>query len=302
MRVLVTGTAGRVGSVTAREFLSEGYEVRALDLAPPPADVREHEKVETVYVDLRDRLAVLKAAEGCDAIAHLAAVPHPGPADDRILGVNVLGTHHLLDAAEAFGIKRVAIASTCCTYGIYFALHPFAPDYLPLDEKHPVKPQDLYALSKVLCEETAAAYTRRSGMTTVCLRLTSVVDLTGGSHRRWWRNSLTSDNDRRNDFWTYIEARDAARAFRLAIENAPEGTSANLIIANRDSFTLHDIRHLIRKHFPALADQVAHLDPHASAYDTRLAEQHIGFVARNSWREHPDFADLLAGEAPAAKV
>jgi Nucleoside-diphosphate-sugar epimerases len=301
MRVLVTGTAGRVGSVTAQEFLDHGYQVRALDLAPPRGDLRSREGLETVYADLRDRLAILKAVEGCDAIAHLAAVPHPGPADDRILAVNVLGTHHILDAAEAFGIKRVAIASTCCTYGIYFALHPFDPEYLPLDEKHPVKPQDLYALSKVLVEEEAAAYTRRSGMTTVCLRLTSVMDFSG-PHRRWWRNNLTSDVDRRNDLWTYIEMRDAARAFRLAVENAPEGTSANLIIANRDSFTTHDIRHLIRKHFPALAPQVEHLAPKDSVYDTRRAEEHMGFVAQNSWRDHPEFADLVADAAGTARA
>jgi len=300
-RVLVTGTGGRVGSYVAREFLANGYAVRALDRTPPPADLRG--RVETVFADLADRLAVLKAAEGCDAIAHLAAIPSPGRGDELMFQTNVTGTQYILEAAEAHGIKRVAMASTCCTFGIFFALHPIDPQYLPMDEKHPVLPQDLYGLSKVLNEETAAAYTRRSGMATVCLRLTTVFDFSE-PHRRWWRHGLHSDQDRRNDVWSYIEIRDAARAFRLAVENAPEGTSANLIVAARDSFTTHDIRHLVGKHFPALAGHVAGLAPESSLYDTRLAEQHIGFVAQHGWRDNPDFADLITEGAahPAERV
>jgi nucleoside-diphosphate-sugar epimerase len=174
--VLVTGTGGRVGSYVAREFLAHGYAVRALDRVPPPDDLRP--RVETVYADLADRLALLKAAEGCDAVAHLAAIPSPGRGDELMFQTNVTGTQYLLEAAEYHGIRKFALASTCCTFGIYFALHPIDPQYLPMDEKHPTLPQDLYGLSKVLNEETAAAYTRRSGMATVCLRLTTVFDFT----------------------------------------------------------------------------------------------------------------------------
>lgn len=285
-QVLVTGTGGRVGSATAREFLAHGYKVRGLDKNPPPADLRD--KIEVVYADLTDRFALLRATEGMDSIAHLAAIPHPGRLDDVIFPTNVTGTQYILDAAEANGINRVAIASTCCTYGIYFARHPIDPQYLPVDEKHPQLPQDLYGLSKVLNEETAAAYTRRCGMTTVALRLTTVMDFSHIDHAHWWRRRLKSDEDRRNDLWSYIDIRDTARAFRLAIENAPEGTSNNVIIAARDSLTLCDIRHLVRKHFPALGDQVEDLDPAASLYDTRGAEEVMGFVAECGWRDIPE--------------
>lgn len=289
-RILVTGVSGVVGSVVARDLLAHGYTVRGLDKNPPPEDLIG--KIESVYVDMTDRMGMMAAVEGCDGIAHLAAIPHPRvPNPEDILPVNVIGTQYLLDAAEKHGVNRVAIASTCCTFGFYFATHLFDPDYLPLDENHPVKPQDLYGLSKVLCEEECAAYTRRTGMTTVALRLTSVMNLERGSHRNWMRHMLTSD-ERRNDFWTYIDVQDTARAFRLALENAPEGTHANLIIAARDSMTAHDIRDMVRKHFPAVADQIAHLAPGASAYDTSLAEKHIGFVAERSWRDYPAFAEL----------
>lgn len=287
MRVLITGTSGRVGSVTAKEFLEHGYAVRALDRFPPPDDLRG--RVEPVYADITDRYALLRAAEGCDCIAHLAAIPNPGRLDDVIIQNNVVGAQYVLAAAEAHGIQRVALASSCCTYGIVFAQHPFDPQYLPMDEAHPNLPQDLYGLSKVMNEETAATYTRRTGMITVCLRLTTVMSFEG-QRAEWQRRWLENSHKRRGgDLWSYIEVRDCARAFRLAVEK-PESGSHVLIINARDSFTTHDIREVVREHFPALADQVADLDPHASLYDTRRAEAVLGFVAEHSWRDVPELA------------
>jgi nucleoside-diphosphate-sugar epimerase len=289
MRVLVTGTSGRVGSVTAREFLDNGYAVRALDKMPPPDDIRARAQV--VYADITDRLALLHAAEGCDCIAHLAAIPSPGrQVDDQILHTNVVGTGHVFAAAEAHGIRHVALASTCCTFGIFFAHHPIDPQYLPMDENHPVLPQDLYALSKVLNEEIAAAYTRRAGMVTVCLRLTTVMDL-GGEHVEWQRRRITrADEWRAGDLWTYVDTRDAARAFRLAVESPQEGSHV-VIIAARDAFTTHDIRDLVRKHYPSVAHFADRLERDSGLYDTRRAEQVIGFVASHRWRDVPELAE-----------
>ena len=294
MRVLVTGTGGRVGSQVAREFLAHGYEVRGFDREPPRGDDLK-QGIETVYGDLTARLDLLRAAENCDAIAHLAAIPNPGHLDSEIFSTNVTGTQYVLAAAESHGIKRVALASTCCAFGIFFARHQIDPQYLPMDEKHPNLPQDLYGLSKLLNEETAAAYTRRCGMTTISLRLTSVVTLDKpGRWVRWLKKSLHDDSERKNDLWSYIDNRDTGRAFRLAIENAAEGTNTTAIIAARDSFTALDIRDLARKHFPALADQVNDLEPNASLYDTHQAEEAFGFVAQHLWRGEPLFNEETA--------
>lgn len=291
MRVLITGTSGRVGSVTAKEFLEHGYEVRALDRFAPPEDLRG--RVEGIYADITDRYALLRAAEGCDCIAHLAAIPSPGHQDDIILHNNVVGTQYVLAAAEAHGIKHVALASTCCTFGIVFAHHPIDPQYLPMDENHPNLPQDLYGLSKIMNEETAATYTRRTGMVTVCLRLTTVTSLEGKNpewQRRWLQNS---HKRRAGDLWTYIEVRDCARAFRLAVEKPQEGSHV-LIIGARDSYTTHDIRELVREFYPTLSEYTERLEPHSSLYDTRRAEEVLGFVAEHSWRDVPELREAVS--------
>lgn len=292
MRVLVTGTGGRVGSVTAREFLEHGYQVRAFDKTPPPEDIRD--RAEVVYADLTDRYALLRATEGCDMIAHLAAIPNPGRTDDIIFQTNVTGTQYVLAAAEAHGIKKVALASTCCTFGIVFAQHPIDPQYLPMDEAHPTLPQDLYGLSKLCNEQTAATYTRRTGMTTVCIRISTVVsfDSKHADSQKWQRRRLEHSNQwRAGDLWTYIEVRDCARAFRLAVEKPIEGSHV-VILAARDSYTPYDIRDLVREHYPSVAQDAEKLGPRDSLYNTQCAEEVLGFVAEYNWRDVPELKDL----------
>jgi nucleoside-diphosphate-sugar epimerase len=235
----------------------------------------------------------LRAAEGCDAIAHLAAIPNPGAADDILFQVNVTGTQYILAAAEAYNISRVVLASSCCVYGFVFALHPLAPQYLPLDEAHPKLPQDLYGISKLLNEQTAAAYTRRTGMTTISLQLTTVMNFE--DERASWRLRQLHYSNRMNtgELWGYIDVRDAARAFRLAVEVPREGSHA-AIIAARDSFTPYDIRDLVREHYPSLAKYTDWFEAHSSLLDTRHAEEIMGFVAERRWRDVPKFAEIDA--------
>ncbi len=289
MKVLVTGASGHVGAAVAQEFLDHGYEVRALDIKPVPESLRG--KVEMVYANLTDRLTLLKSAEGCDKIAHLAAIPNPLRGEEQLMETNVVGTQYVLAAAEANGIKNVCLASSNCAFGLVFAHHPIDPQYLPMDEKHPCLPQDMYGLSKLLNEETAAAYSRRSGMATVCLRITTVMHF-DEQHSHWKRRSLQQGGSwRSRELWTYVDVRDCARAFRLGVENVDEGHHV-VLCAARDAYSAHDVRDLVAHHYPQMADQVQHLQPTDALYDTRLAEEVMGWVAQHSWRDVPELRDI----------
>ena len=230
MKILVTGGAGKVGSFVARDLLEHGHSVRLLDKSAPDADLRA--RCDVVYADITDRLALLRACEGIEAVAHLAAIPNPmGRNETELFAPNVLGTQYLLEAAAAHDIKRVALASSISIYGFAFQKSgDLRPDYLPVDAAHPMPIEDVYALSKLCNEQTAAMYTRRFGMATTCLRLGWVVDLSRPP--RWARRHIeNAPTYRDNGLWSYIEVRDAARAFRLALERVESGHHTLLLTA-----------------------------------------------------------------------
>jgi UDP-glucose 4-epimerase len=154
-RVLLTGSAGGVGRAAHSALTAAGWEVRPFDLADGQ--------------DLRDPAAVMGAVAGCDAVVHAGALAHDSagsPAD--IVATNVLGTWHVLVAAEAHRVSRVVYFSSAQVFG--FAEGEGTPAYLPVDDDHPVRASRPYGMSKRLAEEMCLAWTRRTGIPTIVLR------------------------------------------------------------------------------------------------------------------------------------
>lgn len=291
MKILVTGAAGHLGAAVARDLLEAGHEVRALDIAPPPADLRG--RVEIVYANISDRLEMLRAAEGCAAIAHLAAIPHPTQGNEReIMATNVVGAHYVLSAAEAHDIGRVVLASTCCVYGAPFAKNPFHFSTLPVDEGHPQTPEDLYAVSKTAGELMAAAITRRSGIATTCLRINNVINFEH-PNPAWQKRWLDRAHEHRSgDLWHYIETLDVARAFRLALERVEAGHHTPILVT-RDLWARLPWRELIERHYPELRrfwDCGWDFETY-KFYDSRPAESLFGFVGERLWRDFPAYCE-----------
>lgn len=290
MKVTVTGGAGRVGQAVVREFLDCGYQVQIIDRVAPPADLRE--RCEVCYLDLTDRLGLLRALEGSDAVAHLGAIPDPGGSKDLdLFANNAVSTQYMLAAAEAHGIKRVALASSISIHGMAFQKSQnVAPHYLPLDENHPIENEDVYGLSKQCNELTAAMYTRRSGMATTCLRLTWVTDLE--NLERWTMRWLERAGENKSpDLWSYIDKRDVARAFRLAIERV-ESDHHVVLLAARDLWggggdTEAGRRARIERFYPQLLPFLGNgFDYERYGFvDTRRAEELLGWDSRFHWRE-----------------
>jgi len=153
--ILLTGAEGQVGR-SARLALEEtGWSVRPFDLVNGQ--------------DLRDQTDVLNAMAGCDVVVHAGAIPHDSrgtPAE--ILATNVLGTWHVLLAAEAHRVSRVVYFSSAQVFG--FAEGEGTPAYLPVDDAHPLRAARPYGMSKRLAEEMCAAWTGRTGIPTIVLR------------------------------------------------------------------------------------------------------------------------------------
>jgi UDP-glucose 4-epimerase len=153
--VLLTGSAGQVGRAASRALEAAGWSVRSFDLADGD--------------DLRDEDAVRRAMEGCDAVVHAGAIRHDRlgtPAE--VVATNLLGTWHVLVAAEGQRVSRVVYFSSAQVFG--FTEGEGVPVYRPVDDRHPVRAARPYGMSKRLAEEMCEAWTSRTGIPTVVLR------------------------------------------------------------------------------------------------------------------------------------
>ncbi|MCZ7645090.1 MAG: NAD(P)-dependent oxidoreductase [Planctomycetota bacterium] len=108
LKVLLTGTAGRVGQVLLEPFQARYAEVRALDRRPTPG------APSPLVMGLGDEDALRAAFAGLDVVVHLAATPSAGAAFAAdLVPNNVVGTYNVLQAAADAGVRRVVFASSC---------------------------------------------------------------------------------------------------------------------------------------------------------------------------------------------
>lgn len=171
MRALVTGGAGFIGSNICAALVRDGDDVRVVDNFS--SGYRQNlallEGVEVIEGDIRDAALLVRAAEGCEVIFHLAAsVGNKRSIDDPVTDaeINTMGTVQVLEAARASRARKVVVSSSA---GIYGELK-----VLPISEDHPLQPLTPYAASKLFSERQALAYANVYGLEAVCLRYFNV--------------------------------------------------------------------------------------------------------------------------------
>jgi dTDP-glucose 4,6-dehydratase len=171
MKILITGGAGFQGSHLAHFFLKEGHEITILNtysdiVEPNIADIAD--KVRIVYGSVTDRVLVDKTVRGHDVVFHLAAninVDQSLQDPESFLDVNVMGTHHVLEAVRA-NHARMVYASTCEVYGDG---HDIKEGEL-LSENAALNPNSPYAASKAAADRWCHAYFRSFGVNVTIVR------------------------------------------------------------------------------------------------------------------------------------
>jgi UDP-glucose 4-epimerase len=165
----VTGGAGFIGSHLVRLLLERGWGVRVLDnLSSGVRDNLAGTGVELIVGDIREPQVVDRAAQGTQAVFHLAAmisVPESMAQPAECYRSNVLGSLHVLEAARKAGAGRVVLSSSCAVYGDAGA---------PVDEASETAPISPYAASKLAMEQAARMMALAFGLETVCLRYFNV--------------------------------------------------------------------------------------------------------------------------------
>ena len=148
MKVVITGSRGKVGRAAVRRFVEAGHDVLGVDLARPVFDAGEVVPGRYVMADLTDAGVAFAVVAGADAVVHVAAIPQPtGNPAHVVFQTNLMSTFNLVEAAVRFGVPRFVNVSSESIVGNFFPERPFLPDYVPVDEEHPLRPQDPYALS-----------------------------------------------------------------------------------------------------------------------------------------------------------
>ncbi len=276
--VAVTGAFGKAGRAVVADLLAHGYHVVATDAVGPTGDPGLL-GVPLLRAELTDYGQALEALAGADAVVHLGNIPAPGHAPEpHTLNANNAANANVFLAAQRLGLERVVWASSETTLGLPFDV---PPRYAPVDEDHFPVPTSTYALSKVVGEQMAEHISAWSGIPFVGLRLSNIFrpEDYAAVPGYWGDARLRSWN-----LWGYIDSRDVAAAFRLALEADVTGSS-NVIIAAADTIMDRPSADLLAEVFPDVE-----ITRPLGEFETLLAidgaRRLLGFEPAHSWRDH----------------
>jgi nucleoside-diphosphate-sugar epimerase len=277
MRVVVTGAGGNVGRHVLAELASRGHEVAAIDRVERPADLGGTVNSWTVG-DAGDPglMAGVMATARPEALVHLAAIPRPSLGTPlEVFATNTQATFVALETAGEAGVGRVAIASSTSANGMVFARRPVSPVYVPVDEDHPFVGSDPYALSKQVDEATAATMHRRHGYQVVALRISNTAPMAEQVVRA--AQAARDPAETASQLWAYLDARDAALAFALAIERDLPGCHVINVMAP-DTISLELTADLLARFHPTSVVRRP-LPGRNVPYDLTRARELLGFEA-----------------------
>jgi UDP-glucose 4-epimerase len=272
VKVLVTGGAGYIGSVTSELLLDVGHEVVVFDSLERGHRAAVDERARLIEGDLRDADRIRDAMREVrpDAVMHFAAYALVGESmehPERYFRNNVAGGIHLVQAMLAADVPRIVFSSTCATYGI--------PDRTPIREDFPQRPANPYGESKLMLERILDWQGRQRGLQAVYLRYFNAC----GATEKFGEDHDPETHLIPNVLAVALRKRDAVKVFG-ADYRTPDGTCI------RDYIHIVD---LARAHIVALTSS------HVGAFN-------LGCGVGYSVRQVVDVAREVTGRSIPAEV
>jgi len=286
MKVLVTGSSGRLGPYVVAELERAGHDPTLFSRRAPSAALSHLPWVEGDIWSFEDCEKAVRG--GFDAIQHLAAQPWPtdhpreqeaakerGIPFDTTMQSNVMGLYYLLQAALRADVGIFVMTGSNCA---------------PIDETHPPDVEDSYSYSKLTGELLLESYTHAYGMRTYAVRAAGICN---EERRRGIAARAAPVAGWSPWLWEWVGSEDVASAHRLLMEKANEIETHGVYFCNADDTTaLEPSRELIECFRPDLLPLVRDLDGHGSFLSNRRLQETVGWVHQTSWRQY-----LKDGEA-----
>ena len=286
MRVLVTGSAGKVGRAAVAALQAKGHEVRATDLIPPVFERPEDTDPEYIQADLTDAGDAFAVVNGMDAVVHAAALPEPTHNPPHVVfHNNLMGVFNTLEAAIRFGVPRYVNISSETVPGFFFPKREFLPDYVPVDEEHPIRPQDPYATAKYFSELLMDGATRRSDIRCISIRPSWVQH--EGNYERNLGPQVRDASVLSPNFWSYIDVYDLADAIVLAAESDLPGHEV-FYIASPDNVGGRPFEKIVAEYYDGVEVKTPLPREDASGISIAKAEEMLGYSPKRSWRDYLD--------------
>lgn len=297
MRVVVTGSSGRLGRSLATGLADAGHEIVGLDRAPAGLD-----GVDERTVDLAGPGAAAAALGELrpEAVVHLAGIAVPFSAPERdILLTNTALAHDVLAAAASAGVGRVLAASSPTPIG--YSSPAWRAATVPIDETHPLEPANAYALSKVVIEETVRMFARTAPGAYGYFRPCFVIS------PEEWAGAPTQQGhtvvERLADpalaavsLFNYVDARDVAGFVNAWLAaSADDIDGEGFFVGAADALATRPVAELWRECAPGLGPAADALDGAASVFSIRKSADRLGWAPQRGWR-----TELAASAASAA--
>lgn len=313
MRILVTGGAGYVGSVSVEHLAAAGHEVVVLDTyvsAKPGANLAGATVVRGTYTD-RELVAGLLRDRAIDGVLHCGARSLVGESIREpalYFRENVAGGIALLEAMRGSGVGRLVISSTAAVYGV--------PDVSPIPEDAPLRPINPYGESKRSLEAAASWFASAYGLRAVSLRYFNVAGASASNGERHDPETHLIPNALRavgggppltvfgTDYPTpdgtpirdYVHVIDLAEAHRLALEaTAPDDSRTagpGFLVCNVGSGTGFSVREVVKTieqvigaHVPQMVGERRAGDPPILVADIERAREVLGWAPQQSTLE-----------------
>ncbi|MEU4572984.1 NAD-dependent epimerase/dehydratase family protein [Nonomuraea sp. ATR24] len=287
-RTLVTGSAGRLGRSLVTTLAQAGHEVIGVDVTAGTPD-EAAAVLPADLTDLGEAYDVLTRFRP-DVVVHLAAIATPFSRTDGVtFRTNTELAFNVCAAASATGVGRVVVASSPTVIG-YGAPSGWTPDYLPIDEDHPPRPWNSYSLSKLVAEQTMAAFARCSDTRFAAVRPCFVVapeEWAGAPTQSG--HTIAERLDRPEiagvSLFNYIDARDASDMISVLVDKLPGLPNGEVFFAGAaDALARDPLADLLPAVMPATRAAAIHLTGTRPAFTSAKAERMLGWTAKRSWR------------------